>query len=57
VHRDQYYVEVHMQTGAVVWPLVNSLGNFWPGLLTLAGEARAALVVCGCLSVPVWCCR
>eukprot|EP00698_Gefionella_okellyi_P013193 TRINITY_DN3600_c0_g1_i1.p1 TRINITY_DN3600_c0_g1~~TRINITY_DN3600_c0_g1_i1.p1 ORF type:complete len:237 (-),score=47.35 TRINITY_DN3600_c0_g1_i1:2-712(-) len=37
VRKDNWYMDVHMSNGAVVWPLANSLGCFWPGLLALAG--------------------
>lgn len=30
--REDWYVEVNMNSGGVVWPLFNSLQAFWPGL-------------------------
>jgi len=36
--RAPWYVEVNMDSGALVWPLFNSLQAFWPGLQALAGR-------------------
>ena len=33
-----WYVDVHMSTGQVTWPLFNSLQGFWPGLQMMIGE-------------------
>ncbi|XP_021897079.1 alpha-mannosidase I MNS4 [Carica papaya] len=32
LHNDPWYVEVNMDSAALVWPLFNSLQAFWPGL-------------------------
>eukprot|EP00252_Welwitschia_mirabilis_P021785 TRINITY_DN5694_c0_g1_i1.p1 TRINITY_DN5694_c0_g1~~TRINITY_DN5694_c0_g1_i1.p1 ORF type:complete len:632 (-),score=121.21 TRINITY_DN5694_c0_g1_i1:165-2060(-) len=40
---DPWYVEVNMDTAAVVWPLFNSLQAFWPGLQVLAGHVEPAV--------------
>ena len=39
--RAPWYVEVNMDTGTVVWPILNSLQAFWPGLQALAGRPEA----------------
>eukprot|EP00966_Prymnesium_polylepis_P095845 2220706-Prymnesium_polylepis.1 len=33
-----WYVDVHMSTAQVTWPLFNSLQGFWPGMQMLVGE-------------------
>ncbi len=33
-----WYVDVHMGSAAVTWPLFNSLQGFWPGMQLLLGE-------------------
>ena len=33
-----WYVDVHMATAQVTWPLFNSLQGFWPGMQMLVGE-------------------
>ncbi|XP_015573504.1 alpha-mannosidase I MNS4 [Ricinus communis] len=40
---DPWYVEVNMDSGAIVWPLFNSLQAFWPGLQVLAGDIDPAI--------------
>ncbi|ERN01444.1 alpha-mannosidase I MNS4 isoform X1 [Amborella trichopoda] len=42
LHNDPWYVEVNMNSAAVVWPLFNSLQAFWPGLQVLAGDVEPA---------------
>ena len=39
---DPWYVEVNMDTGKLVWPRLNSLQGFWPGLQVLAGDLEKA---------------
>ncbi|KAI4371943.1 hypothetical protein MLD38_010235 [Melastoma candidum] len=43
LHNDPWYVEVNMDSGAIVWPLFNSLQAFWPGLQVLAGDIDPAI--------------
>ena len=33
-----WYVDVHMATAQVTWPLFNSLQGFWPGMQMLLGD-------------------
>ncbi|PKI56439.1 hypothetical protein CRG98_023177 [Punica granatum] len=40
---DPWYVEVNMDSAAIVWPLFNSLQAFWPGLQVLAGDLDPAI--------------
>lgn len=40
---DPWYVEVNMNSAAIVWPLFNSLQAFWPGLQVLAGDIEPAM--------------
>ncbi|GAA0146410.1 hypothetical protein LIER_06375 [Lithospermum erythrorhizon] len=40
---DPWYVEVNMNSAALVWPLFNSLQAFWPGLQVLAGDVEPAM--------------
>ncbi|XP_071723771.1 alpha-mannosidase I MNS4-like [Rutidosis leptorrhynchoides] len=40
---DPWYVEVNMDSAAIVWPLFNSLQAFWPGLQVLAGDIEPAM--------------
>ncbi|XP_074304324.1 alpha-mannosidase I MNS4 isoform X2 [Silene latifolia] len=40
---DPWYVEVNMDSAAIVWPLFNSLQAFWPGLQVLAGDIEPAI--------------
>lgn len=40
---DPWYVEVNMDSAAIVWPLFNSLQAFWPGLQVLAGDVEPAI--------------
>uniref|UniRef100_A0A7C9E9Z4 alpha-1,2-Mannosidase n=1 Tax=Opuntia streptacantha TaxID=393608 RepID=A0A7C9E9Z4_OPUST len=40
---DPWYVEVNMDSAAIVWPLFNSLQAFWPGLQVLAGDVGPAI--------------
>ncbi|KAK6914023.1 Glycoside hydrolase family 47 [Dillenia turbinata] len=40
---DPWYVEVNMNSAAIVWPLFNSLQAFWPGLQVLAGDIDPAI--------------
>ncbi|CAM8927090.1 unnamed protein product [Rhodiola kirilowii] len=40
---DPWYVEVNMDSAAIVWPLFNSLQAFWPGLQVLAGDLDPAM--------------
>ena len=37
-----WYLDVHLATGQVTWPLFNSLQCFWPGMQTLLGEHSIA---------------
>ena len=39
---DPWYVEVNMDTGKLVWPRLNSLQGFWPGLQVLTGDLEKA---------------
>ncbi|CAA0806636.1 Probable alpha-mannosidase I MNS4 [Striga hermonthica] len=41
--KDPWYVEVNMNSAALVWPLFNSLQAFWPGLQVLAGDIDPAI--------------
>lgn len=43
LHHDPWYVEVNMNSAAIVWPLFNSLQAFWPGLQVLAGDVDPAI--------------
>ncbi|PON78078.1 Glycoside hydrolase [Trema orientale] len=43
LYNDPWYVEVNMDSGALVWPLFNSLQAFWPGLQVLAGDIGPAI--------------
>ncbi|XP_010542915.1 PREDICTED: alpha-mannosidase I MNS4 isoform X2 [Tarenaya hassleriana] len=43
LHKDPWYVEVNMDSAAIVWPLFNSLQAFWPGLQVLAGDIDPAI--------------
>ncbi|XP_006403205.2 alpha-mannosidase I MNS4 [Eutrema salsugineum] len=43
LHKDPWYVEVNMDSGAIVWPVFNSLQAFWPGLQVLAGDVDPAI--------------
>ncbi|KAL1562106.1 Alpha-mannosidase I mns4, variant 2 [Salvia divinorum] len=43
LHNDPWYVEVNMNSAALVWPLFNSLQAFWPGLQVLAGDIEPAI--------------
>ncbi|XP_034199560.1 alpha-mannosidase I MNS4 isoform X2 [Prunus dulcis] len=51
LYNDPWYVEVNMDSAAVVWPLFNSLQAFWPGLqreiLILQFEPILLSLVCG----------
>ncbi|CAN1156915.1 Alpha-mannosidase I MNS4 [Linum perenne] len=38
LYNDPWYVEVNMDSAAVVWPLFNSLQAFWPGLQVFASS-------------------
>ncbi|KAE8731525.1 Tetratricopeptide repeat-like superfamily protein isoform 1 [Hibiscus syriacus] len=40
---DSLYVEVNMDSAAIVWPLFNSLQAFWPGLQVLARDIDPAI--------------
>ncbi|KAK4857224.1 hypothetical protein QYF36_025829 [Acer negundo] len=40
---DPWYVEVNMDSAAIVWPVFNSLQAFWPGLQVLAGDIDPAI--------------
>ncbi|ESR33330.1 hypothetical protein CICLE_v10004553mg [Citrus x clementina] len=40
---DPWYVEVNMDSAAIVWLLFNSLQAFWPGLQVLAGDIDPAV--------------
>eukprot|EP01051_Picozoa_sp_SAG22_P015116 SAG22_NODE_1931_length_3292_cov_4.886940_4_plen_112_part_00 len=37
-----WWVDVHMETGQITWPVLNSLSAFWPGLQVLAGDTTQA---------------
>ncbi|KAL9282227.1 Alpha-mannosidase I MNS4 [Arabidopsis thaliana] len=43
LHKDPWYVEVNMDSAAIVWPVFNSLQAFWPGLQVLAGDVDPAI--------------
>ncbi|CAL1396493.1 unnamed protein product [Linum trigynum] len=43
LYNDPWYVEVNMDSAAIVWPLFNSLQAFWPGLQVLAGDIDPAV--------------
>ncbi|KOM35583.1 hypothetical protein LR48_Vigan02g173300 [Vigna angularis] len=43
LYHDPWYVEVNMDSAAIVWPLFNSLQAFWPGLQVLAGDINPAI--------------
>ncbi|RWR80960.1 alpha-mannosidase I MNS4 isoform X1 [Cinnamomum micranthum f. kanehirae] len=43
IYKDPWYVEVNMNSAAMVWPLFNSLQAFWPGLQVLAGDIHPAV--------------
>ncbi|XP_077245578.1 glycosyl hydrolase family 47 protein isoform X2 [Tasmannia lanceolata] len=43
LYSDPWYVEVNMNSAAMVWPLFNSLQAFWPGLQVLAGDIVPAV--------------
>ncbi|KAF3456902.1 hypothetical protein FNV43_RR01556 [Rhamnella rubrinervis] len=43
LYNDPWYVEVNMDSAALVWPLFNSLQAFWPGLQVLAGDIDPAI--------------
>ncbi|CAI9118318.1 OLC1v1019875C1 [Oldenlandia corymbosa var. corymbosa] len=43
LYNDPWYVEVNMNSAALVWPLFNSLQAFWPGLQVLAGDLEPAI--------------
>ncbi|XAR57326.1 hypothetical protein NMG60_11025415 [Bertholletia excelsa] len=43
LYTDPWYVEVNMNSAALVWPLFNSLQAFWPGLQVLAGDVDPAI--------------
>ncbi|KAK9160684.1 hypothetical protein Syun_007025 [Stephania yunnanensis] len=43
LYNDPWYVEVNMDSAAMVWPLFNSLQAFWPGLQVLAGDVDPAI--------------
>ncbi|KAF9605954.1 hypothetical protein IFM89_021280 [Coptis chinensis] len=43
LYNDPWYVEVNMNSAAIVWPLFNSLQAFWPGLQVLAGDIDPAI--------------
>lgn len=43
LYSDPWYVEVNMNSAAIVWPLFNSLQAFWPGLQVLAGDIDPAV--------------
>lgn len=43
LYNDPWYVEVNMNSAALVWPLFNSLQAFWPGLQVLAGDVDPAI--------------
>ncbi|MED6143743.1 Alpha-mannosidase I mns4 [Stylosanthes scabra] len=43
LYHDPWYVEVNMDSAAIVWPLFNSLQAFWPGLQVLAGDIDPAI--------------
>lgn len=43
LYNDPWYVEVNMNSAAIVWPLFNSLQAFWPGLQVLAGDVEPAV--------------
>ena len=38
-----WYLDVHLQTAQVTWPLFNSLQCFWPGMQMLIGELDQAV--------------
>ncbi|KAJ7979950.1 alpha-1,2-Mannosidase [Quillaja saponaria] len=43
LYNDPWYIEVNMDSAAIVWPLFNSLQAFWPGLQVLAGDIDPAI--------------
>ncbi|XP_052190234.1 alpha-mannosidase I MNS4 [Diospyros lotus] len=43
LYTDPWYIEVNMNSAALVWPLFNSLQAFWPGLQVLAGDIDPAI--------------
>ena len=38
-----WYVDVHMSTAQITWPLFNSLQCFWPGMQMLMGELELGI--------------
>lgn len=38
-----WYLDVHLQSAQVTWPLFNSLQCFWPGMQLLIGESDQAI--------------
>ena len=43
IRKSDWYVEAHMQSATVVWPIFQSLMAFWPGLQTLIGDSKKAM--------------
>ena len=41
-HKEQWYADVNMISGAVSLPVFNALAAFWPGLQTMIGEHAEA---------------
>ena len=37
-----WWVDVHMETGQITWPVFNSLAAFWPGVQVLVGDVEEA---------------
>eukprot|EP00002_Diphylleia_rotans_P016763 TRINITY_DN3256_c0_g1_i7.p1 TRINITY_DN3256_c0_g1~~TRINITY_DN3256_c0_g1_i7.p1 ORF type:complete len:299 (-),score=37.87 TRINITY_DN3256_c0_g1_i7:1206-2102(-) len=42
VKKDDWYVDVHMHQGSVIWPIYNSLQGFWPGVQVHIGRIQEA---------------
>ena len=43
LHRAPWYVDAHLASGQVTWPLFNSLQCFWPGMQSMIGETELAI--------------
>eukprot|EP00760_Papus_ankaliazontas_P015463 PhM_4_TR16529/c0_g1_i1/m.40428/K10085/EDEM2; ER degradation enhancer, mannosidase alpha-like 2 len=41
LRRGPWYLDAHMQTGLLAWPVYNSLSSFYPGNLIMLGNASA----------------
>lgn len=42
LYKSPWFVDVDMNTGAIIWPIFNSLQAFYPGIMALHGQIKEA---------------